>query len=157
MTMRTESETMYHYTESGLPNVWLVNGYTVTDTPYGKGVSINDLQGLHRVIGRALVSKPRLAGAEIRFLRKELGCSQKGLAEIIGASEQTVSLWERDRGQIQPAADRILRLFYAEHVAGNVQVRKFMEQRAEAERGRQPRSRKLTLEKGRTWREAVAA
>jgi transcriptional regulator with XRE-family HTH domain len=79
------------------------------------------------------------------------------LAEIIGASEQTLSLWERDRGQIQPAADRILRLFYAEHVAGNVQVRKFMEQRAEAGRERQPRARKLTLEKGRTWREAVAA
>jgi transcriptional regulator with XRE-family HTH domain len=101
-------------------------------------------------IGRALLSKPRLTGAEIRFLRKELGCSQKGLAEIIGASEQTVSLWARNRGQIQPAADRILRLFYAEHVQGNVQVRKFIEQRAEAERERQPRARKLMLEKGRT-------
>jgi len=148
---------MYHYTELGLPNVWLVNGYTVHDTPYGKGVSITDLEGLHRVIGQLLLSKPRLTGAEIRFLRKELGCSQRGLAEIIGTSEQTVSLWERDRGQMPPASDRILRLFYAEHVSGNVQVRKFMEQRAEAERERQPRARRLTLEKGRTWREAVTA
>ena len=148
---------MYHYTESGLPNVWLVNGYTEHETPYGKGVSITDLEGLHRVIGQALLGKPRLTGAEIRFLRKELGCSQKALAEIIGSSEQTVSLWERERGQMSPAADRILRLFYAEHVAGNVQVRKFMEQRAEAERERRPRARRLTLEKGRTWREAVTA
>jgi len=148
---------MYHYTESGLPNVWLVNGYTVHDTPYGKGVSINDLEGLHRAIGQALVSKPRLSGAEIRFLRKELGCSQKALAEIIGTSEQTVSLWERDRGQMPSAADRILRLFYAEHVAGNGQVGKFMAQRAEPERERQPRIRRLMLEKGRTWREAVTA
>ena len=124
-----------------------MNGYTVHDTPYGKGVSITDLEGLHRVIGQLLLSKRRLIGAEIRFLRKELGCSQKGLAEIIGTSEQTVSLWERDRGQMPAAADRILRLFYAEHVSGNVQVRKFMEQRAEAERERQPRARRLTLEK----------
>ena len=93
-----------------------MNGYTVHDTPYGKGVSITDLEGLHRVIGQLLLSKRRLIGAEIRFLRKELGCSQKGLAEIIGTSEQTVSLWERDRGQIPPAADRVIRLFYAERL-----------------------------------------
>jgi DNA-binding transcriptional regulator YiaG len=148
---------VYRYTESGLPNVWLANGYAVHDTPYGRGVSIMDVEGLHRVIGQALLRKPSLSGAEIRFLRKELGCSQKGLAEIIGTSEQTVSLWERDRGQIPPAADRVIRLFYTEHVDGNVQVRKLVERLAETERERRPRARRLTLEKGRTWREAVAA
>ena len=137
---------MYHYTECGLPNVWLANGYTLHDTPYGRGVSVNDVEGLHRRIGQALLRQRRLTGAQIRFLRKELGRPQKGLAEIVGTSEQTVSLWERDRGQIPAAADRVLRLFYAEHVEGNVQVRKLVERLAGAERGRQPRAaRKLTL------------
>jgi hypothetical protein len=36
---------MYHYTESGLDNVWLANGYTVIETPYGKGVSVRDADG----------------------------------------------------------------------------------------------------------------
>ena len=39
---------MYHYTESGLPNIWLVNGFVVKRTSYGKTVSIRDLEGLHR-------------------------------------------------------------------------------------------------------------
>ena len=95
------------------------------DSACGRGVSIDKVEGLHRVIGQTLLCRPRLAGGEIRFLRKELGCSQKELAEIVGTSEQTVALWERNRGQIPAAAERVLRLLYAEHVQGNVQVRKF--------------------------------
>ena len=30
----------YHYTESGLRNVWLENGYTVRQTPYGETIAI---------------------------------------------------------------------------------------------------------------------
>ena len=29
---------MYHYTDGGLRNVWLVNGYEVRQTPFGEGV-----------------------------------------------------------------------------------------------------------------------
>jgi putative transcriptional regulator len=152
---------VYHYKQCGLPNVWLANGYTVHETPYGKGVSIKDVDGLHRVIGQAIVSKPHLTGAELRFLRKEMGCSQKSLATIVGTSEQTVSLWERGRGQITPAADHLVRLYYVERVKGNVQVGRFLETLADAEQQRQPRTApKIRLEKGpRAWREvdAVAA
>lgn len=56
------------------------------------------------------------------------------------------------------AADRVLRLLYAEHVQGNVRVRKLVERLAEAEREWQPRaSRRLTLERRRSWRAAVRA
>jgi putative transcriptional regulator len=32
----------YHYTECGLDNVYLENGFTVHKTAYGRGVSISE-------------------------------------------------------------------------------------------------------------------
>ena len=48
----------YHYVECGLPNVWLRNGFEKKQTPYGEGVSISDIEGLHRCISRTLCDKP---------------------------------------------------------------------------------------------------
>lgn len=112
---------MYHYTESGLQNVWLKSGFKIHRTEYGRGVSIQDVKGLHRVIGKALACRPRLSGAELRFLRKEMGLSQGGLAAFLGTSEQNISLWER-RGRIPKASDRLLKLVYLEKINGNVKV-----------------------------------
>ena len=65
---------MYHYRESGLRNVWLANGYAEQETPYGPGLAIDDLAGLHHAIARGLVAKGgKLTGAELRFLRLEMG------------------------------------------------------------------------------------
>jgi len=116
----------YHYTEVGLPNVWLSNGFLSRKTKYGQGVSIHDMDGLHRAIARTLANKPRLTGAEIRFLRTEMGLSQRGLGELVGVSEQAVSLWER-RGRLPKTADRLLRLIYVEHDSGNAPIRKFIQ------------------------------
>lgn len=30
---------MFHYTDGGLRNVWLVNGYEIKETPYGQAVA----------------------------------------------------------------------------------------------------------------------
>ena len=105
---------MYHYTDGGLKNIWLINGYEEIDTPYGKAVSIEDIDGLHRVIGRWLVDLPKpLTGAEFRFIRHELDLSQKRLADMMGKTELTIGRWERalDR-PVDPAADRLIRLIY---------------------------------------------
>ena len=74
----------YHYLESGLPYVWLEDGYTIEeDEVYGKLVSIEDVQGLHDAIGRFIIDERRtLIGAEFRFLRTELEWSQKQTASI---------------------------------------------------------------------------
>lgn len=117
----------YHYTESGLPNVWLANGYTVRKTKYGEAVSIRDVEGLHRAIGRALANKPGLTGSEIRFLRKEMGLSQRTLGELLGVTDQAVALWERNRGKLPKTADRLFRLIYVEHDGGNERIVEFIE------------------------------
>jgi len=86
---------MYHYTESGLRNVWLENGVMERKTAHGMATAVQDVEGLHKVIGRALAQKSHLTGAEFRFLRKELDLSQHRLADLIGTTEQSVALWER--------------------------------------------------------------
>ncbi len=36
---------MYQYTDGGLRNVWLVNGYEIKQTPYGEGMVFTTLMG----------------------------------------------------------------------------------------------------------------
>ena len=48
----------YHYTECGLDYVYLVNGYTWHQTPYGRGVSIEDADGLHDAIALGVIISP---------------------------------------------------------------------------------------------------
>lgn len=103
---------MHHYTESGLPYVWLADGYRLEPTAYGEALSVQDADGLHRAIARWVAeSLPRLHGREVKFLRLELDHTQAELAGRLGVTEQTVSLWERQPGKpIPAAADRLLRL-----------------------------------------------
>lgn len=116
---------MYHYTECGLKNVWLTNGYDICEIDGEKAVSISDVDALNEVIGRSLAAKSDLDGDEIRFIRKELGLSQKRLADLLGSTEQTVSLWER-RGRIPKGFDRLIRLLYLEKIDGNVRVQEII-------------------------------
>ena len=144
---------MYHYTESGLRNIWLKNGYVVKNTPYGEAVSIQDVEGLHRLIGTIIAKRPKLSGPELRFLRKEMGMSQKGLADFVGTSEQTVSLWERGRA-IPKAADRLIKLAYLETIsdAGNVSIKKTIEDLNARDA---TVFKRLQLEKAKEWKEAA--
>ena len=117
---------MYHYTESGLQHVWLRNGYIKHRTPHGPAVSFVDVQGLHRAIGHGIALRARLTGAELRFLRKEMLLSQAALAQMLGCTEQNVSLWER-RGRMPRTAERMVCLLYLEHVDGNVKIRELID------------------------------
>lgn len=144
---------MYHYTEGGLTNVWLSNGFREEDTPYGKGVSIEDVEGLHRVIGMKLVKeRAQLTGAEFRFLRKELGLSQAKLAHWWGYEAQSVAGWEK-RGRVPRIADRFIRAFFLEKVSGKPSVLEIVERLADAGREDAP---KLTFEEtAEGWRAAA--
>ncbi len=64
----------YRCTEYGLDDVDPASGFTRDATPYGPGVVIDDLDGLHRAIARRLVRRllrllhPERAGAARAFM-----------------------------------------------------------------------------------------
>jgi len=119
---------MYHYTESGLRNVWLRNGYTITDTSYGPVLNVQNLDGLIRAIATALVQRTHaLSSPEIRYLRHFLDISQKDFATFVGVQEQTVSLWERSKQRIPRSADVVLRALVSEMLSGKLEFRELLE------------------------------
>jgi putative transcriptional regulator len=130
--LRKEAQ-MYQYKESGLDNVFLENGYRVHKTPYGEGISIQNTEGLHKAIGRWLISLPKpLTGAELRFLRLEMETTQRALAGIAGTTEQTLRLWEKHKNKALPgSADRLLRAIYSEYVGGDGTVRRMLDRLAQ--------------------------
>jgi len=74
----------------------------------------SQIEQLHRAIALAVVAKrPRLTGAEIRFLRKYLGWSGADFAKHMGVTPDSVSRWENEREQMGAVADRLLRLMVA--------------------------------------------
>lgn len=115
---------MYEYKECGLDGIRLVNGYKIEKTPYGEGVRIEDIKGLHRAIGNILINKAeKLTGKEFRFLRVELGFSQKRLAGLFGTEEQNIGRWERgDVEEIPGPADRLMRALYAEYARSDSKI-----------------------------------
>lgn len=128
---------MLHYTECGLQNVWLKNGFTRRKSPCGEAIAITDRDGLHRAIGEDVVhNRPRLAGDEVRFLRKEMGLSQKALADCLGCDAQTVANWEKDKIEIGQASDVIVRVLYLEYTNSGKQagIRELIERINEMER-----------------------
>lgn len=114
---------MYHFTDGDLTNIWLANGYTQHKTPYGRAVSIHDLDGLIRVVCLTLANKQhKLTGREFRYLRQNLLLSQGSVASLFGCSEQTVSLWER-HGKVPLWADKLLRMIFISRVQGDTTVK----------------------------------
>ncbi len=113
---------MYHFTDGGLRNVWLTNGYTERQTKYGKGVSFQDLEGLTKTICLALIKKPsKLTGAEFRYIRSNMLLSQKSLAKMVGYTEQAVAKWEKT-GKIPKAAEVLIRFIYASKHNGDQKI-----------------------------------
>ncbi|MDB5816550.1 MAG: hypothetical protein JWQ11_190 [Rhizobacter sp.] len=114
---------MHHFTIVGLPNVWLVNGYTLHKTAYGPGISYSELDQLWHLLCMQLVRKPgRLTGKEFRYLRSNLELSQAIIAKRQGVSEQAVSLWER-HGKVPKANDALIRLYYLAERGGDITLK----------------------------------
>jgi len=122
----------YHYTESGLDNVFLESGYEYVDG--GKSVAIHDVDGLQRAIGRWLVSQSRrLTAKEFRFLRSELLLSQASLAKILGLKELTVGRWERGDTEIPLTAEAVVRVMFRDSLGdtGQKHIKKLLEEIAD--------------------------
>lgn len=110
-------KSLYHYSECGLNNVYLINGFKTIETFQGEATSIHDMDGLHNAIGIFLVLHQKdLSGDEIRFLRREMLMSQRTLSNLLGVSEQAIRRWENGKIKIPKPSESLLRLLYREHV-----------------------------------------
>ncbi len=125
---------MYHYTDGGLRNIWLANGYERMETSYGIAITIQDLPGLSRAICKALIRKnSKLTGAEFRYLRQAMLMSQASLGRMLGRTDQAIAGWEKN-SKVPKFADQMLRVFYAAHPDGNEQVKNIIHAMNDVER-----------------------
>lgn len=125
---------MYHYTESGLSNVYLKNGFTVEEIDGEEYTSIDDMNGLHRTIAQAVVdSRKPLTREEFKFLRIELNVSQKMLGTRFGVDEQTIARYEKGQTKIPRTTDAALRTLYMESQEKNNPVSYFLDLLADTE------------------------
>lgn len=130
-----------------------MKGYKLHDTPYGKSITIDDIKGLHKQIGTALINKPGLLTSdEVRFLRRELGLSQKVLAQTLSVAEITVRGWESSKAKISGPADRLPRVLYKDYTDPDSLARELVDQLARLDAQVQKSMKQLKFEVlGNVW------
>jgi DNA-binding transcriptional regulator YiaG len=112
---------MHHYTSCGLNNVWLKNGFEKHHIGADTGLSIHNMEGLHRAIALTIIQSPRpITGQEFRFLRVELDFSQKALGSLMDKSDQSIAKWEKGEQAIPRLADKAIRDLYMESIGEGV-------------------------------------
>lgn len=122
------NNSLYRYRGCALPNVYLQNGYEIIQSPYGEGVTVHDIDGLHAAIAAAVVTNSApLTGPEFRFLRQELELSQAMLGGLLGKNEQSVARWEKGKTNVDPVADRFLRVLYQQSKTGSKELSSVLE------------------------------
>ena len=121
-----KSSAPFRYAFGGLEGIYLADGFERVETGYGAGVVFHDLDGLHEAIGEQLARARAgsLSGAEIRFLRGLMGCTQRTLAALLGATEQTLARWETGKTALPGPADLLLRALFLQHLGKPVDLRR---------------------------------
>jgi putative zinc finger/helix-turn-helix YgiT family protein len=119
-----KSNQTHRYTESGMDNVF-ISGINTFECPACDDVTVEipDILGLHLAIASNLIRKPaKLAGKEIRFLRKNLGMLSKEFAALLGYSPEAYSRIERGWRTINDQGDRLIRLLFASRKTSEIET-----------------------------------
>lgn len=147
--------TLYHYSECGLPNVYLKNGFTLGEIDGEEYLSIEDVDGLHRAIALQLAEKKQsLTGREFRFFRQLFNHSRRVLGELLGVDQQTVGRWEKGESAIPKTVDATIRQLYLESVNEDSNLSFLLQRLAEAE-AEEMMSDIVMEEKDHHWLKAV--
>jgi putative transcriptional regulator len=109
--MNAKKNQLYHYTISGLSNIYL-RGITVNSCSCGEEeVEIPRMDELHQVIADDIAKQEnKLLAEEVKFLRKHLGFSGKDFANFVKVAPETVSRWENGTLDMSETLERFLRL-----------------------------------------------
>ncbi len=102
--------TIYHYTESGLQNVYIEGLEPMVDDDGDITVQIPMINDLHRAIALGIVSHEKgMSSQELRFLRSEMGMTQAELAQLVHRDKQSVGRWERGDCPMEGSVEAIIR------------------------------------------------
>ncbi|MDD9815726.1 MAG: transcriptional regulator [Gammaproteobacteria bacterium] len=100
----------HHYTECGLPNVW-IKCRCVKDNAGKDTIIIPNIGLLHKAIARDIIlSDGALSGAEIKFLRSMMGLTPAEFGKLIHREAATVSRWEHGGAAPDGAMDTLIRM-----------------------------------------------
>lgn len=110
--------THYHYTECGLQNVYINGLEPIVDIDDDEVFTIPFINALHAEISNGIVHHGNgISGAELRFLRTEMGLTQAELSSIIQKDKQTIGRWERGEIELDSASETIIRLLAIEKLS----------------------------------------
>lgn len=102
---------MIGYKNFSLENVFLINGYSETDTPEGRVRQYADEDGLEQALRRVVATQKRsLSGWDVRFLRQGMGLSQAQLGALLERDAQTIARWEKSKDSVPVLADMAVRV-----------------------------------------------
>lgn len=123
------SQEQLHYEETGLPNIYLANGFRWVDTKHGRALAIANVEGLHKAIGMDIVrSMKNLTPEAFRFLRNSMLMSQSTLGGMLGVTKLTVLRWENGQTEIPRPADLALRQMFSEYAIGTSSFRDLLKE-----------------------------
>ena len=144
----------YHYTECGLNNIYLTNGYSVDKEG---SLTIQDIVGLHRAIGFSLVhSGKKFTGCEIRFIRHYMDISQKALGNLLSVDYQTILRWETNKARIGATADKLLRVYFVDYLNEETPVKNVIDAISEIDNGRSKAGSEFNMSHRRDgWKKAA--
>ena len=102
----------YEFKESGLSSVVLHGIEIVHCKKCGNDDPIiPNLSDLMRFLAVEVLGKPeRLAGEEIRFLRKYLRMTGEEFSRLLDVDKTTLSKWENDADKVGEQSDRLIRI-----------------------------------------------
>lgn len=114
----------YAYTESGLDEVFLADGFEIDEHDGEIYVSIDDADALWWVIARTIATQPcALLPRDIRYLRRHLELTQAELSRRLCVDPQTVARWEKGQTEMPGSAEILLRLLVLSRDAEAAPVR----------------------------------
>jgi DNA-binding transcriptional regulator YiaG len=149
---------LFHFTQSGLDNVWLANGWRALKTPYGPSFTIERLDELHEALARFIVESPLpMRGQDARYLRVMLDLSQADMGKLLGVSRATVIRWESDpKAPLDRVHDIAVRATYAAHHDGASLIGATVKALQEADEARHGQAYRAVFEARRQgWRLAA--